>query len=60
MVRWRRVEMQRKIKACFGVVMHERTLGRQPAALGFHRLSVRPRHPKSDPEAQAAFRKTSP
>jgi transposase len=59
-VRWRRVYLQRKIAARFGVVLHERTVGKQLAALGFRRLSVRPQHPKSDPEAQAAFKKTSP
>ena len=59
-VRWRRVDLQRWIEAEFGVVMHERTVGKQLAALGFRRLSVRPRHPKSDPEAQDVFKKTSP
>jgi transposase len=59
-VRWWRVDLQRKIEARFGVVMHERTVGKQLAALGFRRLSVRPQHPKSDPGAQAAFKKTSP
>lgn len=59
-VRWRRVDLQRKIKACFGVEMHERTVGKQLAGLGFRRLSVRPQHPRSDPEAQEAFKKTSP
>ncbi len=59
-VRWRGVDLQCQIEARFGVVMHERTVGKQLAALGFRRLSVRPQHPKSDPEAQAAFKKTSP
>jgi transposase len=59
-VRWRRIDLQREIKEHFGVVMHERTVGKQLAGLGFRRLSVRPQHPKSDPEAQAAFEKTSP
>lgn len=59
-VRWRRVDLQRKIEARFGVAMHERTVGKQLTALGFRRLSVRPQHPKSDPEAQEAFKKTSP
>jgi hypothetical protein len=58
-VRWRRVDLQCQIEARFGVVMHERTVGKQLAALGFRRLSVRPQHPKSDPEAQAAFKKNS-
>jgi transposase len=59
-VRWRRVDLQRQIEERFGVVMHERTVGKQLKALGFVRLSVRPRHPKSDPDAQKAFKKTSP
>jgi transposase len=59
-VRWRRVDLQRKIKARFGVEMHERTVGKQLVELGFRRLSVRPQHPKSNPEAQEAFKKTSP
>lgn len=59
-VRWRRVDLQRKIKARFGVEMHERTVGKQLVGLGFRRLSVRPQHPKSNPEAQEAFKKTSP
>ena len=59
-VRWRRKDLQHRIEASFGVTLHERTVGKQLAALGFRRLSVRPQHPKSDPEAQAAFKKTSP
>ena len=59
-VRWRRVDLQRKIKERFGIAMHERTVGKQLAALGFRRLSVRPQHPKSDPAAQETFKKTSP
>lgn len=59
-VRWRRVDLQRKIESHFGVSMHERTVGKQLAALGFRRLSVRPQHPNSDPEAQETFKKTSP
>ena len=58
-VRWRRVDLKRKIAAEFGVEMHERTVGKQLAKLGFRRLSVRPQHPGSDPEAQDAFKKTS-
>ena len=59
-VRWRRKDLQHRIEAEFGVVLHERSVGKQLAALGFRRLSVRPQHPKSDPEAQEAFKKTSP
>jgi transposase len=59
-VRWRRRDLQARIAAEFGVTLHERTVGKQLAALGFRRLSVRPQHPGSDPEAQTAFKKTSP
>ena len=59
-VRWRRRDLQQRIAAEFGVELHERTVGKQLAALGFRRLSVRPQHPKSNPEAQNAFKKTSP
>ena len=55
-------------------LLNERTVGKQLAALGFRRLSVRrsagkrptgafpdpPHHPKSDAQAQEAFKKTSP
>lgn len=59
-VRWRRKDLQHRIAVEFGVELHERSVGKQLAALGFRRLSVRPQHPKSDPQAQAAFKKTSP
>jgi transposase len=59
-VRWRRRDLQARIAAEFGVTLHERTVGKQLAALGFRRLSVRPQHPGSNPEAQTAFKKTSP
>jgi transposase len=59
-VRWRRKDLQARIAAEFGVTLHERSVGKQLAALGFRRLSVRPQHPKSDPQAQEAFKKTSP
>ena len=59
-VRWRCIDLKRKIEDRFGVVMHERTVGKQLAALGFRRLSVRPQHPRSDPVVQEAFKKTLP
>src|SRR5664280_2418174 len=36
------------------------TAGKVLAKLGYCRLSVRPRHPQTDEEAQEAFKKTSP
>jgi transposase len=58
-VRWRCADLKRRIEEMFGVKLHERTVG-QLKALGYVRLSVRPQHPKSDPQAQEAFKKTSP
>jgi len=58
-VRWRCADLRRRIEAEFGVEFHERTVGKHLAALGYRRLSVRPRHPKADPAAQQAFKKTS-
>lgn len=54
---WRCVDLQRVIAERFGVAMHERTVGKQLAALGLVRLSVRPRHPEADEAAQEAFKK---
>jgi transposase len=58
--RWRRVDLQRVIERRFGVVMHERTVGKQLKALGFVKMTARAQHPESDPQAQDAFKKTSP
>ena len=57
MVRWRRIDLKRWIEAEFGVVMHERTVGKQLRELGYRRLSVRSRHPKADEAAQEALKK---
>jgi len=57
-VRWRRSDLKRRIEAAFGVVLHERTVGKYLAALGYRHMSVRPQHPKADPAAQVAFKKT--
>src|SRR4051794_3468877 len=59
-VRRRRVDPQALIEARFAVRLHERSVGKVLRRLGFTRLSVRPRHPKADAAAQAAFKKPSP
>jgi transposase len=59
-VRWRRVDLRDLIERRFGARLHERTVGKLLHRLAFRRLSVRPRHPASDPAAQEAFKKTSP
>jgi transposase len=58
-VRWRRRDLRDKLRARFGVTLHERSLGKILNRLGFSHISVRPRHPKADPEAQLAHKKTS-
>src|ERR687886_1047513 len=59
-VRWRRVDLKALIEARFAVRLHERSVGKLLRRLGFARLSVRPKHPLSDPAAQDAFKKASP
>jgi transposase len=59
-VRWRRVDLRDELERRFGVALHERSVGKVLARLGYRRLSVRPRHPQTDEEAQEAFKKTSP
>ncbi|MCA3529897.1 MAG: winged helix-turn-helix domain-containing protein, partial [Rhodobacter sp.] len=48
-VRWRRRDLQARIAAESGVILHERTVGKQLATPGLRRLSVRPQHPKPNP-----------
>jgi transposase len=59
-VRWRCADLKWRIEELSGVKPHERTVGKQLKVLGYVRLSVRPQHLKSDPQAQEAFKKTSP
>jgi transposase len=59
-VRWRRVDLRDEIERRYGVTLHERSVGKVLAKLGFRRLSVRPRHPQADEAAQQAFKKTLP
>ena len=59
-VRWRRVDLRDELQRRFGVALHERSVGKVLAKLGYRKLSVRPRHPQADEKAQEAFKKTSP
>lgn len=59
-VRWRCVDLRERIAARFEVELHERTVGKVLKKLDFSNISARPIHPQSDPEAQEAFKKTSP
>jgi transposase len=59
-VRWRRIDLARKIEQRFGVKLAERSVGSLLRRLGFRRLSARPQHPQKDPAAQETFKKTFP
>lgn len=56
-VRWRRIDLCALVERRFGVRLAERSMGAILHRLGFARLSARPRHPQSDPEAQAVYKK---
>ena len=56
-VRWRRIDLCAVVERRFGMRLAERTMGAILHRLGFARLSVRPRHPQSDAEAQAVYKK---
>jgi transposase len=56
-VRWRLCDLRDRILARFFVVMDERSVGRILKTLTFGHISVRPRHPQADAEAQEAHKK---
>ena len=58
-VRFRLRDLCALVEERFGVAYQERGLSKLIRRLGFRRISARPQHPKSDPESQAAFKKTS-
>lgn len=59
-VRWRRIDLARLIEQRYGVKLAERSVGDLLRRLGFRRISVRPRCPEQDVEAQEAHKKTLP
>ena len=59
-IRWRCVDLQRRILQEFAVSLHERTVGKLLRKLSFRRLSARPQHPQTKPEEQAVFRAALP
>lgn len=56
-VRWRRIDLCDVVERRFGVCVAERTMSSILHRLGFAKLSARPRHPRSDPEAQELYKK---
>jgi transposase len=59
-VRWRLADLVHWLRENFGVSLSRQTLGRELRAMGFRKLSARPRYYAQDAEAIAAFKKTSP
>ena len=59
-VRWRCADLRGEVTRRFDVTVHESTIGKWMHKLGLVRLQPRPVHPQKDPEAEAAFKKTSP
>lgn len=59
-VRWRLCDLAQWIWEEFRVSVSEETLGREVRAMGYRKLSARPRHHAQDADAAEAFKKTSP
>ncbi len=59
-VRWRLVDLRQWVWEEFAIATSVQSLSEQLRALGYRKLSARPRHPAQDLDAQAAFKKTSP
>ena len=59
-VRWRLIDLVQWLRENFGVSVSRQTLGRELRAMGFRKLSARPRHYAQDAEAIENFKKTSP
>jgi transposase len=59
-VRWRCVDLRDEVERRFDVRVHENTIGAWLRQMKLTRLQPRPFHPRKDPAAQEAFKKTSP
>lgn len=59
-VRWRLKDLVQWIVEEFAISMDETTVGRELKAMGFRKLSARPRHYAQDGEALEDFKKNSP
>ena len=58
-VRWRLIDLAQWVFDQFAISLSKQTLSRELRALGFRKLSARPRHHAQDGEAVATFKKTS-
>ena len=59
-VRWRLKDLTLWVWEEFQISLSETTLSRELRALGYRKLSARPRHDAQDPEALELFKKVSP
>lgn len=59
-VRWRLKDLAAWIHEAFALSLDETTVGRTLRAMGYRKLTARPRHHAQDPAAAEAFKKTSP
>jgi len=59
-VRWRLVDLIQWLWDEYHVPIAKQTLSREVRALGYRKLSARPRHHAKSDAAVAAFKKTSP
>lgn len=59
-VRWRLVDLVQWIRDEFAVSISTQTLSRELRAMGYRKLTARPRHHAQDADAIPTFKKTSP
>lgn len=58
-IRWRCVDLRAEVERRFSVTVPARTIAKWLRKLGLTQLQPRPYHPKKDPAAQEAFKRTS-
>ncbi len=54
------IDLAQWVSEEFGISVSQQTLSRDLRAMGYRKLSARPRHHAQDAEAMEAFKKTSP
>jgi hypothetical protein len=59
-VRWRLIDLAQWVFDEFRVSISKQTLSRELRAMGFRKLSARPRHHAQDADALAAFKNVWP
>jgi hypothetical protein len=57
-VRWRIVDLMQWLWEEFRLSVSKQTMSKELRALGFRKLSARPRHHAKDDDAEVAFKKT--